>query len=302
MFELENKILKEYREYDNLNSTISKPLIKILVGYVKPSFLFKTKILSPIHLGRDIETEKCKDGIFSPVDLHWLHTNCIGDNCFKENISSLNRRIGFLTGTWWAYKNYNRLGDPNYFGSFGYRRLLQANFLENIKEYDFAVPTIRKSYSESLKDDFINFHGKKAYEIMIQSINKIYPNNNLEKYLKGEFGYYHELYILKKNLFFDFCDWIFPLLFELLTYSTHDFIEKKLNLTRYELLSYIGEKRDIAFICEIITGYYLYELTKKCIYIETKNILIDKESFYKKNMNSIFSLLRSRKKSILANP
>ena len=97
------KVLDLYKKYDNLSSKI-----RILVGYIKPSFLFKTQILTPIHLGKSIANMESKDGKITEMDFEWLNQNCISDNDFESNISHHNRRIGFLTGTYWAWKNYHK--------------------------------------------------------------------------------------------------------------------------------------------------------------------------------------------------
>lgn len=111
----EQELLYEYKQYDGINN--NKPLVKILVSYIKPSFLFKSEILTPIHLGRAVERDTSKDGVISDEDIKWLHENCIGDDDFEGNISSVNRRVGLFTGTYWAYKNYEKLGNP-VFGLF----------------------------------------------------------------------------------------------------------------------------------------------------------------------------------------
>ena len=78
----EDLLLNEYKKYDYLNSDKENPLIKILVSYIKPSYLFKSKILTPMHLGRSVATEVSKDGEVSEDDLKWLYDNCIGDDDF----------------------------------------------------------------------------------------------------------------------------------------------------------------------------------------------------------------------------
>ena len=133
MTETEEKIIntfRSYKKYDDLNQ--NKSSIKILVSYIKPSFLFKSNILTPIHLGKTVERDSSKDGAQSQSDIEWLHQNCEFNDDFEGGISQYNRRVGFLTGTYWAWKNYEKLGNPDYFGSFGYRRLLNPDFLDDI--------------------------------------------------------------------------------------------------------------------------------------------------------------------------
>ena len=236
-----------YLPYDYLNIDGTEPLIKILVSYIKPSFLFKSDILIPIHLGRAVAQEKCKDGIISDEDYQWLIENCIGDSDFEGNISEVNRRVGFLTGTYWAWKNYEKLGNPKFFGSFGYRRLLNPDFLENLEDFDLILPKLKSLNPETIKEQFIRYHGSDIYQNMICVFEKVHPTEmqNLNDYLEGNVGYFDEIYVMKKSIFFDFCSWIFPLLFEFL---------------KLPEIKNGAETRDIAFIMERLTGYYCYQL------------------------------------------
>ena len=107
--------MKEKKENQN-------PSIKILVGYHKPAELLKDDILTPIHLGRALATEASKDGNISKDDYKWMCENMIGDDT-GDNISYLNRYLNELTGIYWAWKNYDKLGNPDYIGYVHYRRL-----------------------------------------------------------------------------------------------------------------------------------------------------------------------------------
>lgn len=260
--ELQQDILADFKRYDGLNSNTS--LIKILVSYIKPSFLFKSEILTPIHLGRAIEKENSKDGIISDDDLKWLHENCIGDDDFEGNISDVNRRVGFLTGTYWAWKNYEKLGNPKYFGSFGYRRFLNPNFLDNLEKYDLILPRKKDFKLETLKEQFSGYHGDKLYMNMMNVFNNIYHQEiaELEKYFNGTSGYFDELYVMKKEIFFDFCEWIFPLLFEYL------------KMTQITLKN--NDFRDVGFMIERLTGYYCNKLTKQVKTLEKDVIVTEK--------------------------
>lgn len=244
----EQKLLDNYIDYDTLNKEYVSPLVKILVSYIKPSFLFKSEILTPIHLGRAVENIKSKDGVQSDENLKWLHENCEFSDNFVGGLSQYNRRIGFLTGTYWAWKNYNLLGNPEYFGSFGYRRLLKPDFLKDLNKYDLIVPKIKDFKIETIKDQFINYHGKQLYDHVIGVFSKIYPGEYkyLDTYLNLTSGYFDEIYVMHKDIFFEFCNWIFPLLFEFLKIPQRT--DSK-------------DSRDIAFIMERLTGYFLYRLT-----------------------------------------
>ena len=269
-------ILKYYKnDYLNKNQNI----VKILISYIKPSFLFKTDILTPIHLGRSVEKEISKDGIANDNDIKWLHKNCVGDDDFDGNISYLNRRVGFFTGTFWAWKNYEKLGNPEYFGSMGYRRLLFPCCLNNIENYDLIIPK-KKFFIETLKLQMIKCHGKLFYDIMIDTIEHVYPNDadNVKFYFNRHSGYFAEMYIMKKEIFFEFCNWMLKILNYLVKkYPNAISVPQEESCGVETLLkNFIGHDldlsdketdiRDFAFIIERLTGYFLYKLTCNKIY------------------------------------
>lgn len=276
-----NSLLSKYKYYDNKSN-----LIKIFVSYIRPSFLFKSNILIPIHLGREIAKNNSKDGEISDEDLEWLYNNCIGDNDFEGNISSVNRRVGFLTGTYWAWKNYDKLGNPEYFGSFGYRRLLNPEFLENFEEYDLILPTKKDFKVETIKEQFSSYHGEKLYNNILNIFKKLYPDEieNLENYFNGTSGYFDELYVMRKEVFFKFCEWIFPLLFEY--------------LKQPQIILKNNDLRDVGFIMERLSGYYCNKLTQnpKIKYLETNAIITEKMIVNKNILNN--ELLTKLRKGI----
>ena len=258
------RILKNYKKYDYLNKDKKHPLVKILVGYIKPEFLFKSEILTPIHLGRAVEKDISKEGKLSEVDLKWLHENCIGDDDFDGSISNVNRRVGFLTGTYWAWKNYEKLGNPEYFGFFGYRRLLQPKCLNNLSRYDFVTQKLKTPNKQKIKER-LSIFGSNLYDITLKTVKKFYPQDykGVAAYFNRISGYNDEIYIMKKELFFAFCDWIFPLLFYMLNLNDKNFDFNRDDVSMMHLLKQAkGETRDIAYIIEYLTGFYILKLTK----------------------------------------
>ena len=61
---LEEQLLAGYKKYDSMENKI-----KIFVSYIKPSYLFKSEILVPIHLGRAVAQDSSKDGKISEENL-----------------------------------------------------------------------------------------------------------------------------------------------------------------------------------------------------------------------------------------
>lgn len=100
---------------------MSAPDLRILVCCHKPAELVTGGVYTPIHCGRAVMHEAHKDGILSTQDKRWLLEHCIGDDT-GDNISAKNRAYCELTAYYWAWKNYEKLGNPNYIGLTHYRR------------------------------------------------------------------------------------------------------------------------------------------------------------------------------------
>lgn len=78
-------------------------------------------MIQPIHVGRALSTEPSKDGPLKQQDYQWMVRHMIGDDS-GENISNLNRYLNEMTAIYWAWKNYEKIGNPDYFGFMHYRR------------------------------------------------------------------------------------------------------------------------------------------------------------------------------------
>lgn len=252
----------EYKKYDYLNK--KNTLIKIFVSYIKPAPLLKSEILTPIHLGRSVAKENSKSGKITDDDLNWLYENCIGDDDFDGNISYTNRRVGFLTGTYKAYMNYDKIGNPGYFGSFGYRRQFNPDFLEDLESYDCIIP-YRVDFSDTgptIEKHICKLQGEKMFFAIKNILYKIHPEekSRFEEYLSMTSAYMYEIYVMKKDLFFEFCRWIFPLLFEFLKIPPEELQFETANSLEAEFIKETGEIRDIAYATEILTGYYCHKL------------------------------------------
>lgn len=204
--------------------------IKILVCYHKKDRLFKNDVLVPIHCGRAVAVEKSKDGIISNNDLKWLMANMIGDDT-GENISNLNRDCNEWTAIYWAYKNYDKLGNPDYIGLMHYRRLF--DFSNIIKTSKFAILNkfgLNSKYLNKIVDQYDivyregfkifdkNCHNFDIYQLIAKLSENYHPL--LFKYynifLKEQIFYCNNMFIMKKEDFFNMCDEVFPLMFDII--------------------------------------------------------------------------------------
>ena len=235
------------KQTDNKNL----PTVKILISYHKPATLLKDEVLTPIHVGRALATESSKDGSMSEEDYKWMLDNMIGDDT-GDNISDKNREYCELTGIYWAWKNYDKLGNPDYIGFMHYRRHLNFNidkkYEENewglidndiidenyindyhlkadyIKElvgkYDILVANkwnVNNAKSKNNYEHYKNNHKIKDYDKALSLLEEKYPD--YKKYIKdynsSKYGYYTNIFIMKKEIFFDYSKWLFSILYNL---------------------------------------------------------------------------------------
>lgn len=81
--------------------------VKILITYNKFHTILKNDVLTPIQTGRAVADE--------------IFENMIGDDT-GENISDLNPKFSELSAQYWAWKNYDKIGNPDWIGHMQYRR------------------------------------------------------------------------------------------------------------------------------------------------------------------------------------
>ena len=82
-------------------------MLKLFISYKTRQKLLKNNILTPIQTGRAIADE-----VFDEM---------VGDDT-GENISKENPRYCELTAQYWVWKNYNKIGNPDYVGFMHNRR------------------------------------------------------------------------------------------------------------------------------------------------------------------------------------
>lgn len=162
-----------------------------------------------------------------------------------ENISELNSRFSELTAMYYIYKNINidYVGIQHYRRVFAKKSLFSKNniqlleekeVLSLLKQYDILLPRKQKYYIETLythySNTFDNSHIDKTREI----IESMYPDYvvSFDNVMSWRSGYMFNMLICDKKLFDSYCEWLFPILFEL-----QNKIDES-NLTPFELRLY----------------------------------------------------------------
>ena len=266
--------------------------IKILIVSHKPFRIPEGECFVPIHAGRAVALTKSKDGTIDNNDLNWLLKNTVGDDT-GDNISDKNRFYSECTAIYWAWKNYDKLGNPDYIGLMHYRRHFifneeyykskEKNFEERIYKLTFEN-CITQNYIDKIgltkdyiqracenhdiivskdtsfeisgdvnlrKDYAKNIEGTKAkdFDLMVETVLKIYPSyeNSLKKHINGYAKLSFNMFVMKKELFFEYCEFLFNILF---------YMEKQIDFSTYST----NGKRTLGYIAEILLTIFVWKL------------------------------------------
>lgn len=242
--------------------------IKILVSTHKPyKFPNDTELYLPIQVGCDEVEERF--GI-------------TGDNT-GDNISYKHRYYSDLSAVYWAYKNL----DADYIGACHYRRyfvsdkinpnedgifknIFTKEELEKIlPENPIIVAKKREYFIETLESHYNHFHNPKDMKILREVITEIAPDylEAFNKVMSKTSGHIFNTFIMRKDLFDDFCSFMFPVLFEL---------EKRVDFTGYSEY----EARVCGYMAEFMLDTWIYKNEHK--YKEVELRMLEKQNWFTK--------------------
>lgn len=200
--------------------------IEILISCHKPSKTLNNKIVKPIQVGSALAKKE--------LDVPY-HDN-IG-----ENISHKNKRYCELTAQYWAWKNI----DADFYGFFHYRRYLSFSkkkyprwplfdvkieslnneniqkfgwsediMKKEIEKYDLIIPQRSFCVSNYYHYKTANGHHIRDLDFCLDVIKKDYPQMypTAKKYMRSGFAYFCNMFIMKKELFNKYNEWLFDIL------------------------------------------------------------------------------------------
>ena len=247
---------------------------KIFISYPKAAQLLDDPVFIPIHVGR-ANGYASKDTTSDLQELNWLTENCIGDDT-GENISKQNNHYCELTAMYWVWKNIDKFSNTDYIGFFHYNRHLRFNdnsvrtnkygliVYKNISQKYIKENSLDRSSIEKIvlqydvvttqkwnvqlvgSQNLYEHYGYSSpclhisdYQKALKILGNLYPEYlpAIKKYNFGKFGYFTNIFIMKKSIFIEYCSWLFPVLVKL-----HRELDVKLYNTReYRVISYISE-------------------------------------------------------------
>ena len=159
-----------------------------------------------------------------------------------EHISHKNPNYCELTATYYVWKNeLAKYKDTDYVGICHYRRVwdISDEDLARISENNIDVilplpllhePDIREHHTRYVKDS--------DWDAMIRAIRELQPEyfEDFPRIFEQEFMYNYNMVIAKKEVFHDYCSWLFPILERIEEYSVPKGNERN---DRY--IGYLGE-------------------------------------------------------------
>ena len=236
----------------------------------------------------------------------------LGDDT-GDNISEKRKSLCELTVMYWAWKNV----DADYYGLCHYRRyfsfsdekyeedeysFLREPYITNdvvhryeldncekvhnlMKKYDCIVTTpfnVRNVGAKNLREQYASqeYLDVKDFDVMLEVISDIYPEYlaSAKKYLYGDKLIPCCMFIMKKDMFFSYAQWLFNIIEEL---------EKRIDLSSYTEEGY----RTIAHLAERLLGVFIEQKRNNFSISYVQRIIFD-------NTNRIIDLYPVSKKAI----
>lgn len=241
--------------------------IKVVVATHKKYRMPKDDMYLPLHVGKE-----GKD------DLGY-----IGDNT-GENISVKNLYYCELTGMYWAWKNLN----CDYIGLSHYRRhfsivkklpkdiggrvdntIKYKDVCEILEDTDIILPEKRNYYIENLYSHYEHTMYIEPLDETRKILEEKCPKylEEFDKLHKRTSAHMFNMFIMKKEIFSNYCTWLFDILFEL---------EKRIPPEQYDKF----HARYLGRISELLLDVWIN--TNDLKYKEVKVIDIEKVDWLKK--------------------
>ena len=247
---------------------MKKKDIALIVATHKNYWMPSDEMYVPVHVGKEGKS-----------DLGYT-----GDNT-GDNISAKNANYCELTGLYWAWKNL----DADYLGLVHYRRhfttkaargtkeervITEAELKTILKHTDVVLPTPRNYYIETNYSQYVHAHHAEDLDVTRKIITEKYPGYLLayDMSMKKTYGHRFNMFIMKRDKFNAYCEWLFDILFEL---------EKRLDISAYNQ----NDSRVFGFVSERLLDVWIN--TNRIRYVDQLYIFMEKQNWLVKGTNFV---------------
>ena len=223
------------KSFEDIKTEYEKQDIKIFVTTHKDVDVFDSAILQPVQVSAEENRER----------LTWAFQDDSG-----ENIASKNEQFCELTTQFWAWKNI----EAKYYGFCHYRRYFDfseteheendwgevvdsrintktqkfyasddASIRDAVEGYDVITTRIHDisefpDHNENIYNQFANAPHLRYEDLdrTIEILLEAHPDyaDDAEAYLLGSKTCFCNMFIMRKELFLRYCEWLFPMLFK----------------------------------------------------------------------------------------
>lgn len=223
--------------------------ISVLVCCHKPDLHIKNEgIYKAIQVGKSLHPE---------IDLGFLNDNT-GDNISEKNPSWCE-----LTALYWGWKNLN---STEYKGLCHYRRYFGINISKDnidsiIAGFDMiTIKQTNKMLSRSERPiNLIKMTSYEDYYLFMDTLLDLLPNHRAEiidYYYNSRLSVPYSMFIAKNELYNEYCEFIFPILFEM---------ERRMKPHNYS-----RQKRAIGYFGEFSLGLFI-----QCKHLRIKEVPLE---------------------------
>lgn len=232
-----------------------------------------------------------EDGMYLPLHVGAQGKEPLGytgDNT-GDNISTKNPHYCELTGLYWAWKNLK----ADYVGLAHYRRhfvlpgsrgdkfsrIITKPQLEKVlNAHPVVLPRKRNYFIETNYSQYVHAHHAEDLDITRAILEERYPAylTAYDKLMKETSGHRFNMFIMRRDLFDGYCQWLFDVLFEL---------EERLDISGYS--DY--DARVFGFVSERLLDVWMttnaVDYTElPVLYMEQQNWLIKGGNFLKRKL------------------
>lgn len=136
-----------------------------------------------------------------------------------EHISGKNPDYCEMTAFYWVWRNrLSAMGDSDYVGICHYRRMLDIAEDDRRRlsaERVDAVLPFPMLHLPDIREHHGRYMSEEEWQIMLLALKELYPDyaEAYEDIFSGIYLYNYNLLLARKEVFADYCAWVFPLLF-----------------------------------------------------------------------------------------
>ena len=172
-----------------------------------------------------------------------------------DNISDMNGFFNELTTFYWIVKNYPM---KEYVGMCSYRRYFSfLDDIDSIKDVlqnnDIILPTKEPLDGKTVFEHYDSYHNIKDLELALEILYKQYPSykSDAEKVLNSKDMYCNNMFIMKREDFIKYCEFVFNILFTFLN-------NKKFNCYD-DIIRYVVSNRNLYLKEDVFSKSAIYQ-------------------------------------------